>query len=196
MKNENESEEPKKVRLFVAISLPEELQKELAEMQQRFKPYARTAKWVRMDGVHLTIKFLGYVDPDRIPAIRDSLQIIAGNHAAFSIRVSGCGFFPNTRRPNVMWTGVESEKLAQLQKDVEDAMAVLGFEKEDRAFSPHLTLARFRDSHGLTPLILETEKWKDADLGAFAAQEFVLYESILHREGAEYRKLSIFSLGK
>lgn len=184
-----------KVRLFVAIPLPAELQNKLTEMQQHFKPLARTAKWVRAEGIHLTLKFLGYVDPDRIPDITQSLKDVASRHGAVSVQAAGCGFFPNSRRPNVLWVGVHSDRLGELQRDVEDAMAALGFEKENRAFSPHLTLARFRETHGLTPLILETEKQKDAVLGEFTAGEFVLYESILHREGAEYKRRSEFQLG-
>jgi 2'-5' RNA ligase len=149
---------------------------------------------VRPEGIHLTLKFLGYVDPDRIDSIVQSLTEAATGCAPATVRVQGCGAFPNTRRPNVLWAGVVAPGLAAAQTRVEEAMAALGFEKEQRAFQPHLTLARFRDPHGLTPLMLEVEKRQDQQLGEFSATGFRLYESILRREGAEYRVVGEFAL--
>jgi len=181
-----------KKRLFIAIGLPSDILQALEKMQNQLKRFSREAKWVKAEGIHLTLKFLGYVDPDKIPAISNALQPIAGSMQAFSIQVGGCGFFPNSRRPAVLWTGVNSKELEGLQKQVDEAMAKLGFEKEERAFTPHLTIARFRDYHGLTPLVLESEKWRETQAGEFTAHEFILYESILHRSGAEYHRLEVF----
>jgi 2'-5' RNA ligase len=149
---------------------------------------------VKVEGIHLTLKFLGYVEPEKIPEITAALKPIAESAHPFPIQVKGCGFFPNSKRPNVLWAGVVSDLLQPLQQQVEDATEKLGFQRENRPFSPHLTLARFRDHHGLTPLILETEKWQEKMLGECTATDFVLYESILQRQGAEYHKLNIFSL--
>jgi RNA 2',3'-cyclic 3'-phosphodiesterase len=182
-----------KKRLFIAISLTEDVRHNLVELQQTLRKFARDAKWVKVEGIHLTLKFLGYVEEDKISEISNSMQPIAQSTQPFPIQVNGCGFFPNSRRPNVLWGGVISDQLQLLQKQIEDATEQLGFERENRPFSPHLTLARFRDHHGLTPLILETEKWRDKPLGSWNATDFVLYESILHRQGAEYHKLNVFS---
>jgi RNA 2',3'-cyclic 3'-phosphodiesterase len=109
--------------------------------------------------------------------------------------VKGCGFFPNVRRPSVVWAGVQSEALLPLQQEVENAMDRIGFEKENRAFHPHLTLARLKNTRGSLPFLAkESEKWKSKDLGYFTAQSFVLFESILKRDGAEYHKLKEFPL--
>ena len=183
-----------KKRLFVAISLPEPILIAVAELQSELKRYARDAKWVRPEGIHLTLKFLGYVEIDRIEAIGNTLTGVANVSPPLSIDVRGCGAFPNSRRPNVLWAGVESEHLGGVQIRVEEALVELGFEKENRPFSPHLTLARFRDPHGLAPLMLQVEKKKDLPLGHFTASRLKLFESILHREGAEYHVLKEFLL--
>jgi RNA 2',3'-cyclic 3'-phosphodiesterase len=184
-----------KKRLFIAIDLPEPIRAGLAQMQERFKRFVRDAKWVKPTGIHLTLKFLGYVDPEKIHEIGASLSYISGSFPAVSVSVQGCGFFPNPRRPNVVWAGVQSEELLVLQQEVENAMERLGFEKENRKFHPHLTLARLKNTRGTLPsLAEEAEKWKSKDLGHFTAQSFVLFESILKRDGAEYHKLQEFPL--
>lgn len=182
-----------KKRLFVAIELPTEIQQKLDIAEKHFKKFARDAKWVRVQGIHLTLKFLGYVDPAQIPVIEEALLQQCGA-APFSVEAKGCGFFPNARRPAVFWVGVHAEPLAPLQQTIEEAMATLGFEKEKRPFSAHLTLARFRDPHGLIPLTREVEKYSEGSYGKFLVSDFVLFESILHPQGAEYHALRRFTL--
>ena len=183
-----------KKRLFVAVPLPEAAHQALQQLQNQMKAYARDAKWVNPTGIHLTLKFLGNVDPERISLICGSLGTAAPHHSPVPLHIRGTGFFPNTRRPAVFWAGVESDGLPALQEDVESRMASLAFEKENRPFSPHLTLARFRDPHGLLPLTPEAEKWKDFSFHQFTADRFCLFESILHRTGAEYHVVQSFQL--
>lgn len=191
----SEETRPEKIRLFVAVELPQKIKKQLQELQDQLRKFALDAKWVKSEGIHLTLKFLGYVPKQEIPSITDALQSATKGYTAFSIRLNGCGFFPNARRPAVLWCGVVCETLGDLQQDIESRMAGLGFAKETRAFSPHLTLARFRDPHGLIWLAKEVEKIKDSNWGEFDANEIILYQSILHRTGAEYRALERFPLG-
>ncbi len=185
-----------KKRLFVAIGLPESIRAELEQLQKQLKSFARDAKWVHVKGIHLTLKFLGYVDPDQIPEITETLASAAKNQFAVSVQARGCGFFPNARRPNVLWMGVNAPELIPLQQEMEEKMAKLGFEKENRAYSPHLTLARFKDNRGLLPLAKETEQFANKDFGSFTANSFSLYESILRPQGAEYHALKDFNLNK
>jgi RNA 2',3'-cyclic 3'-phosphodiesterase len=181
-----------KKRLFVAIHLPDEILQKLEDAQKNFKRFARDAKWVKIHSIHLTLRFLGYVDPSKITLIQESLKDVSRSFGPVNVIVKGCGFFPNARRPSVFWTGVDSEDLNPLQKEVEEAMVKLGFEKEERAFSPHLTLARFRDPHGLMHLVEEAGKFQEKKFGEFIAKSLILVESILHREGAEYVRLMEF----
>lgn len=192
--SEGTEKPPPSKRLFIAIGLPEAILKSLAELQFELKRFARDAKWVQPDGIHLTLKFLGYVDPSRVEEISASLSRVTAGCPPAPIGIHGCGAFPNTRRPNVLWAGVESEQLLEIQSRVDDQMAALGFEKEKRAFTPHLTLARFREPRGLAPLMLLVEKKRDVPLGNFTASKIRLYESILHRGGAEYHILKEYPL--
>lgn len=187
----NESENK---RLFIAIDLPETIKQAIGELQITLKRYARDAKWVRSEGMHLTLKFLGYVGAGRIDEIARALDSAATNYAPFLIELAGCGFFPNARRPNVLWAGIRSEGIFPLQQEIETGMEGLGFPKENRRFSPHLTLCRFRESAGLLPLAREIEKLKEKTFGDFHAREYALFESVLKRSGAEYSKLRIFQL--
>ena len=182
-----------KLRLFIAIALPDPLKEELLQLQQKLKPFARDAKWVNVNGIHLTLKFLGYVEEEKVTSIESSLQNVKTVDPV-GIEAKNCGFFPNARRPNVLWVGVDATGLEALQKHVEAEMTRIGFEKENRAFSPHLTLARFKDSRGLLPLAREVEKLSGKSFGRFTAQGFVLYESILRPQGAEYHKRREFLL--
>ena len=166
-------------------------------MQERFKRFVRDAKWVNPAGIHLTLKFLGYVKIEQITEIEKLLADVSRNFSPVSVRVQGCGFFPNARRPNVVWAGIQSDALLALQKQVEDALERLGFEKENRAFHPHLTLARLKNTRGPLPsLAEEAQKFSNKDLGHFIAQKFSLYESIMKRDGAEYHNLLEFQLSK
>jgi RNA 2',3'-cyclic 3'-phosphodiesterase len=192
-KNDKEEVTGKK-RLFIAIELPAPIRQKLQQIQQELKRYARDAKWVKVTGIHLTLKFLGYVDQSRIPNIVDTLSDVAKSFAPVEVDLNGCGFFPNARRPNVLWIGVESKTIQSLQQEVESSMERLSFEKEDRAFTPHLTLARFREPKGLLPLTQVAEKLSSKISGNFVADHFSLFQSILHREGAEYIVLKQFAL--
>jgi RNA 2',3'-cyclic 3'-phosphodiesterase len=184
------------MRLFVAIKLPEQIEMKLEELQHQFKPFARDAKWVNPSGIHLTIKFLGEVKEERLPEIEKALAECSQEFGPITIEVSGCGFFPNERRPAVFWVGVIADSLKPLQQSMEEKFVLQGFEKENREYSPHLTLARFRDPHGRLPLVHETNKKKNSKFGDFIASEFHLFQSVLKRSGAEYTILKTFPLGK
>jgi RNA 2',3'-cyclic 3'-phosphodiesterase len=182
-----------KKRLFIAIHLPKEILQKLEEVQQNFKRFAPDAKWVNVHSIHLTLRFLGYVDPSIISAIQESMSNLSKQFAPVSITLKGCDFFPNSRRPSVFWTGVDSKDLLPIQQQIEDATQKLGLEKEERTFNPHLTLARFRNSHGLIHLVEEARKFQETVFGEFVAKSFILFESILHREGAEYIRIQEFT---
>jgi len=184
-----------KKRLFIAIALPENILIELDQLQTKLKPFCRDAKWARPAGIHLTLKFLGSVDPEQISSITEVLKSAATGHSEPIVRAQGCGFFPNPRRPNVLWVGIEAN-LQSLQQRIEEEMASLGFEKETRPFSPHLTLARFKDPRGLLPLAQETQKFSNQSFGEFIAKSFILFESILRPQGAEHRAVETFPLGR
>ena len=126
--------------------------------------------------------------------ISSALSAIPGR-SPFPIIFRGVGFFPNARRPRVLWAGVEGgAPLADLATAVDTSLATLGIAREERAFSPHLTLARFDTPRGLQALHAAIEKSGPLDFGSATAGNFHLYQSILKRGGAEYTRLATYSL--
>jgi 2'-5' RNA ligase len=150
------------VRLFVAINLPERVRDRIAAGTENLRGL-EGIRWVAADRVHLTLKFLGEVDEESERSIAEALVRAVVGHAPFEARVTAPGAFPNIRRPRIIWLGLrQSPELAALQRDLEDALADLGFEREQRAFRPHLTLGRVRrgrrvDSSALDSLVRRTE---------------------------------------
>jgi RNA 2',3'-cyclic 3'-phosphodiesterase len=181
------------MRLFVAIDTPEDVRTALSALVCRLRPTHRNARWVRIEGVHVTLKFIGEAPSEKIAEIKAGLASIL-SATPITINFRGLGFFPNNRRPRVVWAGVEAGlELAVLAAAVDAALAPLGFPREERAFSPHLTLARFDSPRGLDPLRAAIESAGPLEFGRATATEFHLYQSILKRGGAEYTRLATFS---
>ena len=133
------------IRAFIAIELTAEIQKRLDEISAAFKQQLNgvPVRWVSAGNIHLTLKFLGDVSVANLKLLTDILKTETAAHRPFEVSVGGAGAFPNNRRPRVIWVGVEAPPdLAVVQSSVETAMARLGYPREDRPFSPHLTLGR------------------------------------------------------
>jgi len=180
------------MRAFIAIPLPDEIYRELARQQAAFRVLSPDARWTRSEGIHLTLKFLGEIEDQQIKQVTEALTALAG-FTKFNVQVKGFGFFPDARRPRVFWAGVHAPPdLGQLAARVEDAMATVGFAREQRAYNPHLTLARFNNPRPLARLREAVTRQADLSLGQFEVTEFFLYESKLSPRGAEYRKVARF----
>ncbi len=181
------------MRLFVAMDIPEEVRSTLAALIAKLRPAHRDARWVRIEGLHVTLKFIGETPTEKAAEIKNALASIP-SRAPIQINFRGLGFFPNDRRPRVLWAGITaSHELSALASSVDTALAPLGFPPEERAFSPHLTLARFDAPRGLDPLHAAIQKAGPLEFGAATAKEFHLYQSILKPGGAEYTRLATFS---
>jgi RNA 2',3'-cyclic 3'-phosphodiesterase len=180
------------MRAFVAIELPPAVQVELRRQQAAFRGVAPEARWTRPEGIHITLKFLGEIDGDQVEKVIAALAAL-GPLAGFEIEVRDFGFFPDARRPRVFWAGVHAPAaLTNLAARVEGAMGNLGFAPEERAFTPHLTLARFKIPRPQPDLAALVEKQCHLSLGRFQVSGFFLFESRLSPQGAEYRKVARF----
>ena len=186
------------MRVFVALDIPEEVRAAIGKLIARLRTSCRAARWARIEGVHLTLKFIGEVQPEKIEPIKASLaRIRIPDNIGLKFR--NVGFFPDERRPRVFWAGIEAgPELGALATAVETSLGPLGIAKEQRAFSPHLTLARFethRDAGSAFALDALTRAISEAgplEFGAGIANEFNLYQSILKSGGAEYTRLATF----
>jgi RNA 2',3'-cyclic 3'-phosphodiesterase len=184
------------VRLFVALDLPPEVHQELRELIEGLKKLCLDARWVRPEGIHITLKFIGHVDPAKAELICQALEPIRSDRPV-EMQFHAMGFFPNERRPRVAWCGVEgSPNLAKLAADIDAAVEPLGIARESRAFTPHLTLARIdpeKVRHAqIEKLVEAAKKFESAAFGAAREIEFHLYESVTKPSGAEYKRLQSF----
>lgn len=137
-----------KIRAFIAIVLPQEIKDALAHRQTKLKEGGDLPiKWVSAEGIHLTLKFLGNVDSTMLPQITQAMAYAAQGIGPFRLELGQLGVFPDIKRPRVVWVGVEGEltPLKALQKNIERALEPLGLPREDRPFTPHLTLGRIKD---------------------------------------------------
>jgi len=180
------------MRAFIAIDLPESIRAALRQKQALFRSFSPEARWTHAEGIHLTLKFLGEIPDRKVREVCESLKNL-DRFESFAIGLKGYGFFPDARRPRVFWVGVEAPpNLKNLAEQVEEAMARIGFAREERAFKPHLTLARFRVPQAQPALHEFLTQQGEEGLGNFEVSEFFLFESKLSPQGAEYRKVERF----
>jgi len=174
------------VRLFIAIQIPDEIRAAFGELLQELRAIAPQGKWVRPENLHVTLKFLGNTDEAKLPLIKEALATVHSTEAV-SLDFRGLGFFPNEKRARVFWGGMQaSGNLAALAVDVDRAAHSIGFELETRAFTPHLTLARFDPPGAPAKLAAFAQENAARSFGEFSAREFHLIESKLKSTGAEY----------
>ena len=190
------------IRSFVAIELPDEVRQGLGLLVTRLKLLQPDrVKWVDPTSIHLTFKFLGNIARSRISEITEAMVEATRGIPPFSLKIKGLGVFPNLNRVQVAWVGVggETDKLAQLQQRLESSLSPLGFAPEERAFTPHLTLARVRqqasaqERQELGQLIAGT---RPETIGHFAVETISLMRSQLSREGAIYSRIGSVGLKK
>ncbi|HEY4707008.1 MAG TPA: RNA 2',3'-cyclic phosphodiesterase [Thermodesulfobacteriota bacterium] len=174
----------------MAIRIPAEVKERLRSVQAQLDRGPAAISWTRPESIHLTLKFLGEVDDNRIDEIGSALEKAAAGVAPLSLVVEGVGGFPTRKYPRVIWAGIrENAELKKLQLQVEEAISSLGFEPEDRAFSPHLTLCRIKstaDGRKMGGLLAEVQPELKA---GFDVSSVVLFKSVLKPAGAEYTAL-------
>jgi len=189
-------------RIFAALELPPELQRQLAQLQKDLQAAAppRSVRWVRPEGIHLTLKFYGDVAEARLLELQAGLARAAGAVSPMALTAEGVGVFPNPARPTVVWAGISGElaPLKQLQAAVEAEALALGFKPEGRGYHPHLTLGRVNDSVGPA----EARRLMDAlgpararPIGRFSPAKLSLMESELGPGGSVYTPLNTVALG-
>ncbi len=194
------------MRIFIGIDLDPEVRARIARFLEGVDGFAPEARWMRPESLHVTLKFIGEQTPERVEAITERLRRVEGS--AVEIRSAGYGLFPTAKAPRVFWTGIQAgPQLAELAGGIDAATAELGIPREDRTFSPHLTLARaggrsgspkWRKGDRPNAVFATLEKRLTAmgelDFGTTTAREFILYQSQLSPGGSKYTKLQRFPL--
>jgi len=189
-----------KIRSFIAIELPQETKSALSRLQEKLKSKGNIlVRWVDPGNIHLTLKFLGDINPEITGRITSILEDAVRSTPPFSIELSGLGVFPNKKRVNIIWVGLggELEKLGHLQKRIDTGLMQLGFTPEAKPFTTHLTLARVRDyvrpddRMVLGNLIEGTSFEQKCEINV---NTIFLIKSQLTQEGPIYTKISSITL--
>lgn len=184
-----------RIRTFVAVDVPDEVRRRIGEFQASLKRHGCDVKWVRPENIHITLKFIGDVQEDRIEGLSAALEGAVKGVPPFRISIEGSGLFPGGQRPRVLWVGAGegSDMLSELASRVDLGLSALGFEKETRKYSAHLTIGRVRSPKGIQPVV-DAMRSAAFEAGVVEAEEIVLMKSDLKPMGAVYTALERIKL--
>ena len=179
------------MRVFIAIELGKEIKEALSKIQDELKTVQGDVKWVEPQNIHLTLKFLGEIEENKIPKISQTLKAISCQVRPFTITLSELGAFPSHKYPRIIWIGIDEGKdeLSKLAELIEDSLVQLKFPKEKRGFSAHFTLGRVKSRKNIESLcqklsIIQVPKLKQE------IKSIVLFKSTLTSKGPFYEKIS------
>lgn len=185
------------MRCFLAVEIPQEQKTTLATGLAKLKAKLPAARWVRPEGLHITLKFLGEQDESQASLLMEALaELLAEAPAEVKVSLSGGGFFPNVSRPRVAWLGGAAPGLERWAEASEEAAALIGVARESRPFSLHVTLARLErpwPEGACQRFLQEVGSWQ---LAPFLAREVVLFESFLGPGGAVYTAKAKIAVGR
>ena len=183
------------MRTFIAVELPQNLKDKIDKLQQPLKKTDAYVSWVKPGNVHATLKFLGEIPEERLDDIHQGVKNAVQGMAKFTLNLKGLGTFPDMRRPRVIWIGVDKGKdnLAQMNERIEEELYKLNFPKEERKFSPHLTIGRVKSPKNIQEL-MELVKKTDFETEDAEIKEVVIMKSKLLPTGAEYTPMRKISL--
>ncbi len=176
------------MRLFIAIPLPQGVKQKLLDLQQPING----VRWQSQEQMHLTLKFVGEVDTTTASELREELDNIT--YPGFLMTIEGIGYFPDGQQPKVVWAGIkENANLQELHKNVEDRCKKKGIAPENRPYKPHVTIGRTKNTskQAVTSFI---NKYNSFILPDIPVNEFALYESKLHPDGARHHRLQTYLL--
>ena len=184
------------LRTFIAIELDPQLQAVLHQIQEDFKKIGADVRWIKAQNIHVTLKFLGEVPPERIDSVRDLMAKTLEGFKSFSMALTHLGAFPKIENPQIIWVGTTADRnsIQQIAQSLEENLKGIGFEKEKRDFDPHVTLGRMRSSINKFAL---TKKMRDFEFPTTPHQlvnQIVLFKSTLSPQGPAYEALAKIDL--
>ncbi|HEX21076.1 MAG TPA: RNA 2',3'-cyclic phosphodiesterase [Actinobacteria bacterium] len=180
-----------KKRLFIGIRVPDTLRDELSKVKDK-ATFTAAVRWVETNNLHLTLKFLGDCKPSFVEPLSQKLQSIINKHHSFYLETTVIGSFPSPKRARILWLGLRGGgRLISMQNDIDEGLSEFGYEREEREYHPHITLARFK-----RPAKIDLDKLNNSLIfnERFKVGSVVLFESRLSKGGAEYSILKLFSL--
>jgi 2'-5' RNA ligase len=190
-----------KLRLFIAIPIPEPVRDEIIRVQQELQPLVppNVVRWTRPDQFHLTLRFLGDVPADGVEDLKKSVGAVCRNARPLSLRADGVGFFPNPRSVRVIWVGINdgAGRLLDLQRQIEIAVNPFSPEPGERNFTGHVTLGRLKNPRpaDTRELAARAQSLEKRLFGEWTAHEIEIIRSELSPAGARHTSLAAFRLG-
>jgi len=177
------------MRTFIAVGISSEAREKIAQIQVELRKGDTDVKWVEPKNLHITLKFLGEVSEEKLSGVIEKTKLAASGISNFRVHLFGLGSFPNLRSPRVVWIGVSEGKteLKNLSERIEENLSYLGFAKEKREFSAHLTIGRVRSPRGKGKLVKKIEELERCDLDEFSMDKVLVMESQLSSKGPTYR---------
>ena len=193
---ENDREKKETRRLFFALEIPSETRKNAVSLVESFNIPQSQVRWVRGENLHITLKFLGDVADDQVPAISDAARGVAQKFEPIDIEVAGMGLFPNHEKPQIVWLGAEGETdtLASLEAALSKALEPLGFPADERRYTPHITIGRVKSDVVRGKLVRIVHERHHERMGAAGVFSIVLFESSLKPHGPVYSVVEVFPL--
>ena len=186
-----------KIRSFLAFELPLEVETVVTRVSDELKQSSLDAKWVKPGNIHLTVVFMGNVETDEIPKIKEEVGKVCLMYGCFDISLKGLGCFPHTRKPRVVWVGLDGalERMSLFRDALQERLIPFGIEEERRGFKPHLTLGRFRKPRRTSSEELELfSRYGNVTSPVCSLMELVLFKSELKPDGARYTRLGAWPL--
>jgi RNA 2',3'-cyclic 3'-phosphodiesterase len=179
------------MRTFIAIEIPSEVKSALAALQTELRRAGADVSWTKPENIHLTLNFLGEVDERRIGEVENICVASAAEFQPFTLGLNDTGVFPNARQPRVLWVGLAGEigKTSEMRKRLDDGLALIGFEREEKDFRPHLTIGRVKSNRKIREL-LALAGARQVPASPFVVTELVLMKSELYPAGARYTPMA------
>lgn len=185
------------LRCFIAIEIPETIKKSIADITNSLKKSGSDVKWVSDENIHITLQFLGETEESLIPDIKRALNKILAPYSPFYIKIADVGCFPSARRPRVIWVGMEeSQSMINLYNDISSEMVKFGYQKEERGFTPHLTIGRVKSNRNMGELLRKLDELTVTDFPDFEVHNVTIMKSELKPSGAKYYGLAEIPFGR
>lgn len=179
------------------MNVTPEIRERLAQVQRPLVATGADVKWVEIENLHVTMKFLGEVPEDKVEAIIAQADEVSREAKEFALGLGGLGAFPTQRAPRVVWVGLTHgiDELRVLARGLEARLERLGFKPEGRPFSAHVTLGRVRSPRGRDALAQALQAGRECEIGTMNVENFDLMQSVLGRGGPQYSVVQEFRLG-
>lgn len=178
------------MRTFISVELPAQVKKNVVELISKLKDSGADVKWVNAANLHMTLKFLGWVEEKNLDKLIELTTKAVAGSGGFKVKFTGLGTFPAGKSPRVVWVGTAEGggKLCDVAKNLEEVLAKAGFRREAREFKPHLTIGRVKEKKGIDQLLAKIKSIKNAYFGEALVDRIYIMKSTLTRKGPIYEK--------